>query len=115
MRILCLHGARQTGQIFENRLDALARKVRGFAALSFLDAPFALPLEDGHDVATRRWHEEDSVDALDDGAWAVAVATVVSFWESNGPFDGVLGFSQGAALCCLLCRMVRKLFQPPPT
>ena len=55
LRLLCLHGGRQTGDIFRERLDGLCRRCRsGVADLSFLDGPHEL-LVPGDTAPTRGW------------------------------------------------------------
>ena len=55
LRLLCLHGGRQTGDIFRERLDGLCRRCRsGLADLSFLDGPHEL-LVPGDTAPTRGW------------------------------------------------------------
>ena len=43
LRILCLHGFRQTANSFAGRLHALRKRLRGVAELVFVDAPHTLP------------------------------------------------------------------------
>ena len=55
LRLLCLHGGRQTGEIFRERLDGLCRRCRsGLAELIFLDGPHELLLA-GDTAPTRGW------------------------------------------------------------
>ena len=55
LRLLCLHGGRQTGEIFRERLDGLFRRCRGgLAELIFLDGPHELLLA-GDTAPTRGW------------------------------------------------------------
>ena len=55
LRLLCLHGGRQTGEIFRERLDGLCRRCRsGLAELIFLDGPHELLLP-GDTAPTRGW------------------------------------------------------------
>ena len=56
LRLLCLHGGRQTGDIFRERLDGLCRRCSrsGLADLSFLDGPHEL-LVPGDTAPTRGW------------------------------------------------------------
>eukprot|EP00662_Eupelagonemidae_sp_cell21_P035522 gene35522-4761_t len=99
--VLCLHGSRQDGEIFSQRLRQLQRRCEGRVALHYVDAPFELPCGDGDDVAMRTWWRRgaDGVAASD---VAAAVAAVGDAWRSAGGCDGLLGFSQGATLCGLL-------------
>jgi ribosome-binding ATPase YchF (GTP1/OBG family)/predicted esterase len=87
-RILCLHGGQQTGELLRQRLERFCQRCRAASIeLVFADAPVLLP--DG----TRLWYSEeggnDAASALD----AVSAA-----WTDLGPFVGLLGFSQGAAI-----------------
>ncbi|PSC70407.1 rhodanese-like domain-containing 6 isoform X1 [Micractinium conductrix] len=43
LRILCLHGFRQTARSFEGRTHALRRRLKDLAEFVFVDAPHALP------------------------------------------------------------------------
>ncbi|GLI64783.1 hypothetical protein VaNZ11_008187 [Volvox africanus] len=43
LRILCLHGFRQTGKQFQGRTCALRKKLRDLAEFVFVDAPHSLP------------------------------------------------------------------------
>ena len=46
LQVLCLHGKRQDGEIFSQRLDKLTRKLAPVAEFTFVDAPFELALEE---------------------------------------------------------------------
>jgi hypothetical protein len=46
LRVLCLHGKRQDGEIFSQRLEKLARRLEPVAEFTFVDAPFELELEE---------------------------------------------------------------------
>jgi len=46
--ILCLHGDRQTGEIFRGRLVHLMKRLRTVVRFHFIDAPFELPIEERH-------------------------------------------------------------------
>ena len=37
-----------------------------------------------------------------------SIETVTSAFNEQGPFDGILGFSQGAAFTALLCALLKK-------
>ena len=86
-RILCLHGGHQKGELLRQRLERLHQRCKADdIQLDFADAPTLLP--DG----TRRWYEENGADA------AAAVDAAARLWADGAPFDGLLGFSQGAAI-----------------
>ena len=51
LRILCLHGFRQSGSSFRGRTAALARRLAPVADLVFVDAPHSLPVLAKHATA----------------------------------------------------------------
>lgn len=170
LRILCLHGFRQTGLNFQGRLSALRKRLKHVAEFVFMDAPFELPAVrsshsnnndvdsniDGQVRPRRGWlltpeqadllqklhglectpaenpetllqqqqhcfvdmnttfspqqHVEQTI------GWERSFMAIKDFVAVNGPFDGVLGFSQGASiagevvgLCyCSRCSVVNE-------
>ncbi|GFR42958.1 hypothetical protein Agub_g3955, partial [Astrephomene gubernaculifera] len=155
-RILCLHGSRQDGELFSQRLRNLTRKLAGVADLHFASAPHELPLSEGQSVAMRTWwrhwnlpqQDPTVLDPDSDGMsaahpdqqtrergkaaaaamavtaastaattaplppdgwdeqivrdWKASFQLLVAEWRRAGPFDGLLGFSNGAAAALLL-------------
>ena len=124
LRLLCLHGFRQSSQAFSARLSQLQRKLKGLATLEFcVQAPHVV--EGGPVNSTRRcWLHtpEEGGDALNCGTnepsplgltagWDESLATLTQALTKQGPFDGVLGLSQGAAVAAAL---VATLPEPRP-
>jgi predicted esterase len=150
LRVLCLHGFRQTASSLHGRTAALRKRLRGVAEFVFADGPHALPLllapgggktEGGGDGRSggvqqarprRAWlitpeqHAALHAPAQDgEGAagaaselgvdeaqrqrqtagWAESGAALRRLLEEQGPFDGVMGFSQGAAVAAALCAL----------
>ena len=93
LRLLCLHGGRQTSDIFRDRLDGLCRRCRsGLAELTFLDGPHEL-LVPGDTAPTRGWMTDDRA-----GSMPLTLAYLERQWRDASPgFDGVIAFSQGAS------------------
>ena len=58
-QVLCLHGKRQDGEIFSQRLERLTRRLAPVADFTFVDAPFLLELEEGQSVPMRAWWRGD--------------------------------------------------------
>ncbi|CAK9072806.1 Esterase OVCA2 (Ovarian cancer-associated gene 2 protein homolog) [Durusdinium trenchii] len=94
-RFLCFHGKGSSGALLRERLSPLAREVD----LVCVDAPHRLG--DGY----AWWHlppgERSFTTPVFDG-WAETVEYVRKVWAEQGPFDGMLGFSQGAILIAAL-------------
>src|SRR5262245_1162807 len=108
LRILCLHGYHGSARVLRSQMASLAEGIQSFAELVFVDAPSLAAGDFGW------WH---AVDAERDPAsgdpgvlgphrhykgWARTRAAIIAEFDRQGPFDGVLGFSQGAALAGLL-------------
>ncbi len=107
LRILCLHGYRGTARVLRDQMRALVAGTESLADYVCFDAP---SLKDG-DFGW--WHAVDSPTATGRGdpgvrgashsrGWTRTRGWLESTFAEQGPFDGVFGFSQGAALAGLL-------------
>lgn len=87
--------------------------------LHFLQAPRALPIpEDARKRALESGRSLEKIqryswwNASDDGkeyrGWRDSVAYIQEFMESEGPFHGILGFSQGAAMAAVVAASAPK-------
>ncbi|KAG6598715.1 hypothetical protein SDJN03_08493, partial [Cucurbita argyrosperma subsp. sororia] len=104
-RILCLHGFRTSGAILKKHVEKWPTSVLDQFDFHFMDAPFPSrgksEVEGLHDPPYFEWFQfhEDTADFAN-------VEECLQFIENHmlehGPFDGLLGFSQGAALAALL-------------
>ncbi|XP_026546073.1 esterase OVCA2 [Notechis scutatus] len=106
LRLLCLHGYGQNAERFRARTGALRKALRGRAQLLYLDAPHRLPPAEGEPereggAGPRGWWPESEA-GPEPGEALRAVAAALA---ALGPVDGLLGFSQGAALAGLLCAL----------
>jgi len=105
-RVLCLHGRHQTAVIFQDRLARLRRSdIR--LDLVFVDGP-AEVVTDAGDVL-RGWTPEGSEDD-----WCLGEDVLQRAWAELGPFDGVLGFSEGARAAHVFCRLHASQTTEPP-
>jgi ribosome-binding ATPase len=99
IRVLCLHGAQQTKEIFQNQLSRLQDDLADVAELMFIDAPHVLPLITAEDdTPTRSWCSADDEEDYSEGD-----ALVMQAMQPAGPgtqlaFTVMLGFSQGALM-----------------
>lgn len=115
-KVLCLHGYAQNGDFFRQRTGALRKALKAVAEFTFVDAPHPATAEFLGEVGEDRgaalgWF---NVGETAPGArpaisrtyigMEAALERVRTVYETDGPFDAVLGFSQGATLaayCCL--------------
>ncbi|NWH63509.1 OVCA2 Esterase, partial [Geococcyx californianus] len=125
LRLLALHGYRQSERRFRQRTGALRKALRGRAELVALSAPHAVPGGDGDggdaDDPPRGWWFsrpgafEAGEAAAEPAGLEESLSAVAAALAEQGPFDGLLGFSQGAALAAMVCALRARgdpRFQP---
>ncbi|KAJ5155837.1 EF-hand calcium-binding domain protein [Penicillium capsulatum] len=104
MRFLCLHGKGTNSDIFEAQLAWLRSRVSPSHTFDFIDAEFDCPPSPGvvdfYPGPYLGWHAcyyPSAVEKTHD--------TLREIIEEDGPYDGVIGFSEGAAVAAslLLC------------
>ncbi|XP_070774107.1 esterase OVCA2 [Enoplosus armatus] len=127
LRVLCIHGYRQNGSSFREKTGALRKLLKKQVELVYLSAPLSVqqvsseaPEKEngsgpgpGGDEDPRGWWFSDTQArsfsaqqqceeslGLDESVTVVREAVKV-----QGPFDGILGFSQGAAFVAMLCSL----------
>ncbi|XP_048413427.1 esterase OVCA2 [Stegostoma tigrinum] len=133
LRLLCVHGYRQDGGSFRDRTGSLRKALRKRAELLYVSSPLRVPLSlgasarppavdgDGTQMGEteedgRGWWfsnpAEDSFNALDHvescKGLEESLETVSKAMAELGPFDGIMGFSQGAALVAMVCALKQK-------
>ena len=93
-------------------LDAEPAEAAGYGAAAGA-AGYNAAADAAADAAAQRawWRASEDGVARYDG-WAASRAQLVAAWraEGGGGFDGILGFSQGAAVAAMLCAEVRPRF-----
>ncbi|XP_067255294.1 esterase OVCA2 [Chanodichthys erythropterus] len=132
LRILCIHGYRQNGNSFREKTGALRKLLKKQVELVYISAPHQVPAiqnetnqepeksarsgeEDQRgwwfsDVQARSFNAKQECESslgLEESIEAVKTAV-----KDLGPFDGILGFSQGAALVAMLCALQEQKLQP---
>ena len=116
LRVLCLHGYQGSAQILRRQLAPLADGLDDLAEFVYIDAPSLAAGDFGWWRATALASDNASVGP---GAkrylgWQRTRDAIVSTFARQGPFDGVFGFSQGAALASLLVGL-RSSDPPAPS
>src|SRR5712664_3599057 len=108
LRILCLHGYHGNANVLRDQMKMLNNGLEHLAEFVYVDAPSLAKGDFGWWHAVR---DENSAGNEDPGVgpdvarykgWSSTYEWVVSLFKREGPFDGVFGFSQGAALTSLL-------------
>lgn len=124
MRILCLHGHRTSGVILREQMtEVISQLEAGFGPsldLRFPDAPHAAtgPAQDAVQSTWPGMPYYEWWDKVADGKYAGAEKTLDylrDYEQMHGPFEGVVGFSQGGALASLLCAQASSSRGPMPS
>lgn len=109
LRILCLHGFHGRAEALRQQLQSLTAGTEALAEYVYVDAPILADGESG-------WWNAVSAGAESGGkhyqGWERSFELLQRVFEQQGPFDGVLGFSQGAALTGLLVGLRNQVAQP---
>jgi predicted esterase len=112
-QVLCLHGYRQSAESFKNKLGALRKMLKKHIEFVFVTAPHEVPMPPGQEPQFGWWFcsEDRTFSARTPCKTSVGLE---DSWEllgrvfaDQGPFHGVLGFSQGAAMAAMLVSRAR--------
>jgi pimeloyl-ACP methyl ester carboxylesterase len=108
LRVLCLHGYQGSAHVLRRQMAALADGLDDVAAFVYLDAPSLAAGDFGWwravavQSATTPTNVGVGLGAKRYEGWQKTRDAIVSAFARQGPFDGLFGFSQGAALAALL-------------
>jgi predicted esterase len=107
LRILCLHGYRGSAKTLRVQMRPLTQGQESLAEFVCVDAPSLAGGDFGwwHAVSDDRGDVKYAgigASAMRYEGWSNTKTWLDSLFQQSGPFDGVFGFSQGAALTSLL-------------
>ncbi|KAK9761752.1 Ovarian cancer-associated protein 2 [Basidiobolus ranarum] len=126
LRILCLHGYLQSAEVFEGKSKQL-RKWFGkndLAELVYLNAPHVgipilkegdIEVEDNKKVEDQYGWYTFKLEERAAGKWRgveTGLDYIYNFMKKEGPFDGLLGFSQGATIVAVICAQQQLKLAP---
>ncbi|KAF4318925.1 hypothetical protein BBO99_00007912 [Phytophthora kernoviae] len=115
-RVLCLHGYRQDALKLRGRIAALRRTFKSSVEFVCLDAPFEVPYEPtteehantgetGENVKQLKWcdfkRDNETGEFLLERV-EESLEYIASFVKTEGPFDGIFGFSQGGSMASMI-------------
>jgi len=120
-KVLCLHGFLQNGKVFSEKSSGIRKLLKkSNIQLDYIDGPVILEQKDlPFQIDSDKWQE--ILDASLNKAWfyhddisknldlTEAIKTVVQYIKENGPYDGIMGFSQGAAVTSIITNTIKKL------
>ncbi|KAJ1882845.1 hypothetical protein H4R99_003344 [Coemansia sp. RSA 1722] len=116
-KILCLHGFAESADVFKIRSRRIRELVEDHAELVYLNGPIDIGslrfatqdenLQPANDFTNLGWwwwkQTGKNTELRGIGKTMDLLATVL---EEQGPFDGIMGFSQGASLAILLAQIL---------
>ncbi|KAH3673100.1 hypothetical protein WICMUC_003933 [Wickerhamomyces mucosus] len=120
-KVLCLHGFLQNGKIFSEKSSGLRKLLKkSNIQLDYIDGPIELTRNDLPFIIDddSKWNE--IVQSNINKAWFyhsdnsnelnidLALETVFNYISLNGPYDGIIGFSQGAAISCIIANTINS-------
>jgi len=102
LRVLCLHGMHQSAEIFNHNLASFRKATSSVLELVFLTAPHKMEGE----TEKYQWFSHTGGNIFTSSGYLgeeESFQFIEKAFQENGPFDGILGFSQGAFMTALLC------------
>ncbi|ODV97327.1 hypothetical protein PACTADRAFT_49059 [Pachysolen tannophilus NRRL Y-2460] len=119
LKVLCLHGFLQNSKIFYEKASGIRKALKKINAETFfLDGPTILEKKDLPFEIDDENKWKEIVDSGINRAWWYhvedlnienALTAVKECILKEGPFDGILGFSQGAALAAIVTNNISTL------
>jgi predicted esterase len=128
VKVLMIHGYTQNGPLFYAKTRAEKNLQKAFPAgiqlhyptapirLAPADVPFAAPNVDGEESDAWAWwrRKGDGIPYTYEGL-ETGLAHIAHVLKTEGPFDGVIGFSQGGAAAAMVASLLepdrRKAFE----
>lgn len=110
LKVLMLHGWSQNGKLFSDRTGPIRRKLGKICDLQYITAPHDLPMIEGGRENAKAWFYYDATDILLTSRafdyttprtyvkWPESRQIIAEHFQEHGPFDALLGFSQGAVV-----------------
>ena len=99
--ILVLHGSHQNGDIFRYNCKQLRDVLKIYGTLHFITATIPYQNEYSDDVDLYGWWDMDDNFSRSEES----IQQLKTVFNKYGPFDGIIGFSQGAMMITLLCAL----------
>jgi len=113
LKVLALHGYRQTDETFKSKIGSFRKYLNKYVEFVFVAAPhLAPPMDDQTEGTGNAWwfnKEDGTFKGTNQGGPAIgfekSLRLVEEVWTTQGPFQGILGFSQGACFAGLICSL----------
>lgn len=106
MRFLCLHGYQQTAAMMQAETpflkDLVEQSIGEPVTLFYATAPFPSALTASNEPTYAWWPEDATVTEIETFSY------VSSILDKEGPFDGIVGFSQGGSVGSLVAALLER-------
>ncbi|CAJ1063800.1 esterase OVCA2 [Xyrichtys novacula] len=134
LRVLCIHGYRQNSGSFREKTGALRKLLKKHVEFIYLSAPHRVQQVSSEDAPEKNNSEPSTAGDEEPKGWWFSDIHAKSFSAQQkcenslgleesmtavrdavrvqGPFDGILGFSQGAAFVAMLCSLQEQKLEP---
>lgn len=115
-------GYRQTGDSFKSKIGSFRKYLNKYVEFVFVSAPHVAPpldeaaAEDGS--GSSWWFNKDDGSFKGTNKCGPAIGfekslkSLEEIWNTQGPFQGILGFSQGACFAGLICSLAVRGMTP---
>eukprot|EP01114_Cavostelium_apophysatum_P014423 TRINITY_DN3742_c0_g2_i1.p1 TRINITY_DN3742_c0_g2~~TRINITY_DN3742_c0_g2_i1.p1 ORF type:complete len:255 (+),score=40.80 TRINITY_DN3742_c0_g2_i1:150-914(+) len=126
LRILMIHGYCQNSNIFEKKSGGFRKLLKSEVDFDFISAPH--PVDFFNETEAKKEADPDSSEEVyawwtTDETWLTtkkyigveeSIDKVAQHFEEKGPFDGIIGFSQGAVFASILCAVQAAIQSSDP-
>lgn len=117
LNVLCLHGYRQSGELFKSKTGSFRKFCKSYANFTYIDAPhLAKPMNEGDEEVEEQkswWFNKDdrSFKGTNQSGPAFgfeeSLKVVEEAWKS-GDYQGLMGFSQGSCFVSVICSLSER-------
>jgi len=110
LKVLFLHGFRQSGDTLIKKTGSFRKILKPYVDFVYITAPHYLE-DDPVDGKTYYWWDAGDSDYISTKKYIgdkESIRYVIEFIKKEGPFDGIIGYSQGAVLASILCKIGPK-------
>lgn len=117
LKLLCIHGYRQNADTFRAKTGSLRKTLKRYIDTVYITAPNVVKPQE-HDESfedQRGWWfstRDESFNAKEisdvDPGFQDSLNCVAEAIKEHGPFDGILGFSQGASMVGMICALMEQ-------